>query len=415
MSWIQFLEFTDVCAVYFTLQLVRCVMFSFAWIGLVMLLRKTLFTKLIFAKGILWASFLVVPFLGKMKLFYEDALVLKATWWLTGSIMTYTWIARVYMAVVLISFLYTLVKRARLQRIVSRMKKHAIGGGTVYITDMNITPFAVGLLRPKIILPQIMADNYSRDEIEAIILHEKTHIRLGHLWCYFVWDILRCLLWLDPLLTLCQKYFQEDLEAVCDRVCIQSSGGNAYEYGLLLLKSLKLFRAEQKHISAAAAYAGKRDFKNIKGRMEKIAAFKSYRTIFCRCIVLIAAVCLCIFLMGIDSISYARCNDIENMMVYEYDAENGNVVIIDSSDRLKRMISYDEDYVYVDSSSFEALLREHHAEREIYIVFGGFQKLPGIGGGGDSCLYQANPDEKTVRLPYEKVKDNWSMTLFKML
>ena len=28
----------------------------------------------------------------------------------------------------------------------------------IYVTDMNITPFTVGLLKPKIVLPKVMAD-----------------------------------------------------------------------------------------------------------------------------------------------------------------------------------------------------------------------------------------------------------------
>lgn len=172
--------------------------FSYVLIGFVMLLRKSLFLKLIFAKGVLWALFLIVPFLGKMKAFYEIDFWVKATWWLTGSVMTYIWISYVYMAGILISFLCMCRKRVALQRIVSRMEKQLIGDKLVYITDMNVTPFTVGLFGPKVILSKRMKDNYNRDEIETIIQHEKTHIRLGHLWCYFIWEILWCLLWVNP-------------------------------------------------------------------------------------------------------------------------------------------------------------------------------------------------------------------------
>ncbi|TGY98237.1 hypothetical protein E5329_00165 [Petralouisia muris] len=47
-----------------------------------------------------------------------------------------------------------------------------------------------------------------------MILHEKIHIRLGHLWFYFLWDLLRCLLWPNPFLTLCTGYFRQDLEDI---------------------------------------------------------------------------------------------------------------------------------------------------------------------------------------------------------
>lgn len=414
-DWSQFWSFINGCAIYYALQLVRCVIFSFALIGLVMLLRRTLFSKLIFAKGMLWALFLLIPFLGKMKLFYENVLVVKATGWMTGSIMTYTWIAHIYMAGIWISFFYIFGKRIRLQRIVSRMKKQFLGGKLIFITDMNVTPFTVGLIRPKIVLPKVMVDSYSGEEIEAIIRHEQMHIRLGHLWCYFAWDILRCLLWLNPFLTFYQRYFRADMEDMCDRVCIQNSGKTAQEYGQLLLKTLKLLRTEQNNISSVVTYAGEKDFEDIKRRMGKIAHFRSYRKVLCRSMAFVAAALLCIAFVGIGSISYARCNELDDILVYEYNPENGNAVVLDSSNRMQQMISYDDDYVYVDRAAFETFLSEKNAGREIYIVFGGFQKLPGIGGGGESCLYQVNSDERIVMLPYEKAKDSWSMALFKML
>ncbi len=38
--------------------------------------------------------------------------------------------------------------------------------------------------------------------------------------------ILRALYWVNPFLTIFQKQFRADMEDVCDRVCIQSSGEN---------------------------------------------------------------------------------------------------------------------------------------------------------------------------------------------
>lgn len=422
-NWEQFLGFMDGCAIYFTLQLVRCVIFSFVWIGLVILLRKTVFSGKIFAKGILWASFLMIPFLGKMKIFYENAIVVKATWWMTGSIMAHTWLAHVYMLGVLLSFLYIFRKRVRLQKIVSSMEKQSLCGKSVHIMDMNVTPFTVGLLSPRIVLPRVMTDNYSEGEIEAVIRHEQTHIRLGHLWWYLAWEILRCLLWLNPFLVHCQRYFQSDMEDICDRVCIQNSDETAQEYGLLLLKSVKLLRSEQKNISSIA-YAGEKDFEDMKKRMEQIADFKPYRKVLCRITIAIAAIAMCIIFVGIKSVSYARCSEMDNIFVYEYDTKNGDAVVVENKEDWQQIISYDDDYVYVDRQDFEALLSDSNEEREVYIVFGGYQKLPGIGGNGNSCFYQRNSmelydsmdsDNNIIRIPYEKVRDDWMTVLFKML
>lgn len=410
-DWSQFWSFINGCAIYYALQLVRCVIFSFALIGLVMLLRRILFPKLIFAKGMLWALFLLIPFLGKMKLFYENVLVVKATWWLTGSIMTYIWIAHIYMAGIWILFFYIFGKRIRLQRIVSRMKKQFIGGKPVYITDMNVTPFTVGLIRTKIVLPKVMVNSYNGEEIEAIIRHEKTHIRLGHLWCYFAWDILRCLLWLNPILTFCQRYFRADMEDMCDRVCIQNSGKTAQEYGQLLLKTLKLLRTEQNNISSVVTYAGEKDFEDIKRRMGKIVDFRSYRKVLCRSMAFVAAALLCIAFVGINSISYGRCNQVVQVSVYSVD---GKEMLISNDENLYQAIGYDDTYIYIDVAALEDVLK-NITEDDVIISVGGYYKLPGIGSGGGIWLYERNNQSAEIlQIPYQEPNE-LSMKLFKLI
>lgn len=413
--WSQFSRLMDYYMVYFTLQLVRCGIFSFLLIGLVMLLRKTLLAKWIFAKGTVWSLFLIIPFLGKMKLFYEHGFVKKATWQVTAGIMKYPWISHMYTAGILMMFLYIFVKRVRLHRIIIQMKRQSVHGRTVYITDMNVAPFAAGLLKPKIVLPKVAAENLSWNEIEAIIRHEQSHIRLLHLWCYFIWDILRCLIWLNPFLTICQKYFRSDMEDICDRVCIQNSGIPAREYGLLLLKTIKILKAEHQSQSSQAAYWGADNFNDIKGRMEKIINFCPYEKNLCRGMLFLSMVCLCIICIGINSISYARCREIEDILVYEYNPENGSTFILNNSDRLQQIISYDDNYVYIDRAAFESLLSGNSKDKEVFIVFGGYQKLPGMGTGGNSCFYQAGSDEEKVRIAYEKAEENWITVLFKIL
>ncbi len=49
------------------------------------------------------------------------------------------------------------------------------------------------------------------------------------------------------------RYLKEDMEDICDRVTIQKGGSTAYEYGQVLLKSVKLLKAEGVEISAAFA------------------------------------------------------------------------------------------------------------------------------------------------------------------
>lgn len=412
-DWTQFVSLMDFATAYYATQLVRCAAFSFVLIGLVMLLRKMLLSGRIFFRGMLWALFLIIPFLGRLKLFYENEAVLKATWRITAVTASCLWADRIYMAGILVAAICIFGKRLRLRRAVAGMEKVMFESTRIYVTYMNVTPFTVGLLKPKIVLPKVIVDSYSGEELKAVVQHEQTHIRLGHLWCGLAWDILRCLLWINPFLTIFLKAFRADLEDICDRVCIQNSGKEAHEYGLVLLRSLKLLRSGMEDVPPAATYVGEKDFADIKRRMEEIAGFRPYRKGLCVCMAAGAFLIIVAALLAVHTHSYARCNESRNIMVGKYGVEN-EIVSCDTEE-LSKMISFDEKYVYVDREVFEDFLYRNNVEGNICITFGGFYKLPGLGGVAEICYYSKNNSEDAVvRIPYESIRGNWYYELLKL-
>ena len=414
LDWSQIGKLLDFCAAYYTTQLVRCVAFSFLLLGLVMLLRKMFFSRRTFIRGLLWSSFLLIPFLGKLKLFYENKAVVGITGRITHRTMTCLWADYIYMAGILIATVCIFGKRLRLRKSVAGMEKVFLDNMQVRITDMNVTPFTVGLLKPKIVIPKVVWGSYSQDELKSVVQHEQTHIRLGHLWFELAWDVLRCLLWVNPFLTVCQKQFRADMEDICDRVCIQGSGRTAHEYGMVLLKTLKLLRSGRSGTPPAVTYAGEREFADMKRRMGEIAGFRPYRKKLCMGMAAVLAVVIGIVLLIIHSCSYAKCTEDENILVYECAGEEG-IIISNHDSSLNQMISYDDNYVYVDRKAFEAFLRKSNTEGQIYIVFGGFCKLPGFLYGGQSCLYETDSADEVVRISYIRQNDDWVMALFKIL
>ena len=412
-DWRQLASLINFCAAYYTTQLVRCAAFSFVLIGLVMLLRKIHFSERTFLRGMSWALFLVIPFLGRLKMFYENAAVLKATWRITAVTASWLWGDRIYMAGILLTAICIFGKRIRLQRTVSGMEKVMFENVRIYVTDMNITPFTVGLLKPKIVLPKVMADSYSKDELKSVIQHEQTHIRLGHLWFGFAWDMLRCLLWINPLLTVFQKHFRADMEDICDRVCIQSSRRTAHEYGMVLLKTLKLLSSESETAPPTVTYAGEREFADMKRRMGEIVGFRPYRKKLCVGMVATAFLMIAAILLAVHTHSYARCNESRDILVGNYDGEPQ--VISYDTEELSQMISYDDRYVYVERQAFEDFLEENNAEGEIWIVFGGFYKLPGLAGIAESCIYESSSKDRIIQIPYESIRNYWYYELLEIL
>ncbi len=412
-DWSQIGRLLNFCAAYYTTQLVRCAAFSFMLTGLVMLLRKMFFSRRTFIRGLLWSSFLLIPFLGKLKLFYENKAVVGITGRITHGTMTCLWADRIYMAGILIAAVCIFGKRLRLRKLAAGMEKVSLDNMQVRITDMNVTPFTVGLFAPKIVIPKVMLESYSREELRSVIQHERTHIRLGHLWFGLAWDVLRCLLWVNPFLTVCQKQFRADMEDICDRVCIQGSGRTAHEYGMVLLKTLKLLSSESETAPPTVTYAGEREFADMKRRMGEIVGFRPYRKKLCVGMVATAFLMIAAMLLAVHTHSYARCNESRDILVGNYDGEPQ--VISYDTEELSQMISYDDRYVYVERQAFEDFLEENNAEGEIWIVFGGFYKLPGLAGIAESCIYESSSKDRIIQIPYESIRDYWYYELLEIL
>ena len=115
----------------------------------------------------------------------------------------------------------------------------------------------------------------------------------------------------------------------------------------------------------------------------------------------------------INNISYDR--NIANNAIYTYGFDGKNVTFQDTNDELQQMISYDNNFVYVDRKAFENYLQENNARGDIIIVFGGFYKLPGVGGIGCHCYYEFGSKEQVVKIPYGNPMSDWRVKLLQML
>ncbi len=209
--WNSEIRFFNICSVYYVVQLVRCVLLSFVVFAFVFTLWKTALKNRVFLKGALWSLFIPVLFIGKMKFFYENRTGIKLFSWLTEMCMNHVWICWLYLCGMFVYTALLFYRRRKLKKMVAGMEKRKMDGIVIYVTKTPVTLSTVGTFRPKIVMQEVILKEYSSKEIQTILLHEKTHIRLGHLLFYLLWDILRVLLWLNPFLAIGTKYFREDI------------------------------------------------------------------------------------------------------------------------------------------------------------------------------------------------------------
>lgn len=384
------------CIIYFCIQLGRCVLFSFSALALVLILRSTILRKAVFLRGMVWSIFLIVPFLGKLKLLYENMLMCRLFMWWNNICIEYWQVRYGYLIGMMITASLIIWKHKKLHRIVSRMEKSRIDGQEIYINEMAVTPFTTGLIHIRTAVPKVILQNFQTEELKVILCHERTHIRLGHLWYYLLWDIIRVLLWLNPFLTVCRRLFKEDMEDVCDRVTIQQSSKTAYEYGMLLLNCVKLLRSENMGLSAT--FAGEKDYRDTKQRFVRIAGFTPYK----KWKVAVGGICSVALLIGmfllVKQFSYPCYTEDTDIVLMN---DSGEIWLLYDSEELRSAFYADGQNVHIDRKAMDSILQKYDiTESAFYLNFGGYMKVPGIGGGGSLVYVDYSGENEELIIPY---------------
>lgn len=134
----------------------------------------------------------------------------------------------------------------------------------IYLADQIVTPFVIGIFRPKIYLPS----NLMEQEQDYIILHEQTHIRrFDHITKILAFTAL-CLYWFHPFVWIAFLLAVKDMEMSCDESVLKQIGEEIrcdYSASLLSLATGKRI------ISAAPLAFGEGDTKT---RIKNVMNYK---------------------------------------------------------------------------------------------------------------------------------------------
>ena len=260
---------------FYAMLLIRCAILSFPVIFLILIVRKLVLKNAIFGRCLIWLLIIPVPFLGRLHIFYETKLLANIFVNLQGICFEYYWISCIYLGVVAILLVSSCIRNIRLSKYIKGLKQINVAETTVYINEVHMTPFVYGIFRPKIIVPKYLIEQDVLDELSTIVLHEKTHIRQGHLLFLAVWNIIRILFWINPLLFISTRFLKEDLESACDRSVIRSTGCSPIEYGDMLLNNLKAIN-KTASMPGTLGLFGTTAFSSLKRRIVCITKYKAY-------------------------------------------------------------------------------------------------------------------------------------------
>ncbi len=134
----------------------------------------------------------------------------------------------------------------------------------LYRCDYIESPIAFGFVKPKIYIPM----DFDTDTMQAVIEHEKFHIKRGDIYFKLLAFILLCAYWINPLSWISFKLFNFDMELSCDEAVLRKTGlSSKKDYSKWLL----YYSSEGRAVGLAPTAFGETDSKR---RVENIMRFK---------------------------------------------------------------------------------------------------------------------------------------------
>ena len=158
--------------------------------------------------------------------------------------------------------LWSVASYLRLRR---RVADGVLVSENIYETDRVDAPFVCGFFKPRIYLPQGLAE----EDRTYVLLHEQAHLRRrDHLTKPLFWLAL-CVHWFNPVLWLSYWLFCRDVEAACDQAVVKKfdkTDTAGYAAALLHL-------GQKSNLSVPLAFGEE----NAKGRIQGVLNYKNPR------------------------------------------------------------------------------------------------------------------------------------------
>lgn len=213
----------------------------------------------------------------------------------------YYWLGLVWLSITTIGVAYYLLSMVREQLICIR--KPRIDDQEIHslITDLaekvgikrsiqlrassfRDGPAVVGITRPILLIPTSLPREYSREEQEAIFLHELMHIKRWDYLFVFLQKIIQSLFFFQPLVWWLNRILNLEREHLCDRRVTEITR-DTYSYGKSLAKLLLQTQAALTHTLNIAEHPVLQRIRKLTDQKEEVSL--SVKEIFKRAIAFI--------------------------------------------------------------------------------------------------------------------------------
>ena len=135
----------------------------------------------------------------------------------------------------------------------------------IWISEWVTSPVTIGYLKPVILIPMAAVNQLSTQQMEAVLLHELSHIRRYDYLLNLVMNIIRTILYFNPFAKAFVKIVETEREKSCDEMVLQFQY-DSHEYASALLTLEKVSR-EQRLLLLRATGTGKELLSRIESIM----------------------------------------------------------------------------------------------------------------------------------------------------
>ena len=460
---INMLKFTSS---YITIKALLSVMFATAIMGMIVLVRLINNRRI---KAVdYYSTLLVIPmlFTGMSRLFYMIFNYYKAPDYEMSRLLTKvysfvfwaadTWFGWIYAGVMFILFVRYTVRHIIHKRHVKsferagagytlmilrdvdevsggKISKHRLEKVRVYVAKENISPYSGDVLRPYVVMPERSIAEVNDREYYIMLCHELMHIRKWHILWLTMYDLACIWWWLDPFIYLFREIYRDDMEMFCDENCISSMGFDAKEYARTIFNMLVSMQ-RQNHTIQGINFISDRNSQ--RRRVEAIAGYSRNKAGLSRALATVMIGVFVILSMAVCILSYPRYTDMTEIALYDISEVHRDVSDRDDkglfnrkepemnvktleydTERIRRAVEVQNDSIKIrDRELFNRILDEHGIDNDyVYVSFGGYMKIPGIGGGGNTGMVNTKDYDDIFYLADDSVTNDVLEFLLKII
>lgn len=314
-----------------------------------------------------------------------------------------------------------------------KISKHRLEKVRLYIARENISPYSGGVLRPYVVMPERSMAEVNDREYFIMLCHELMHIRKWHILWLTIYDLACIWWWLDPFIYLFREIYRDDMEMVCDENCISSMGFDAKEYARTIFNMLVSMQ-RQNHTIQGINFISDRNSQ--RRRVEAIAGYSRNKAGLSRALATVMIGVFVILSMAVCILSYPRYTDMTEIALYDIDEVRGDVsdqvdkglsgreepklnveTLEYDTERIRRAVEVHNGSIKIkDRELFGRILDEHGIDKDyVYISFGGYMKIPGIGGGGNTGMVNTKDYDDIFYLADDSVSNDIMEFLLKII